>query len=308
MAQNSGKVAITGVSGFIGNFLAHFLGEKGWRVKGLVRPGRRLEGPRSWEVVHGCLEDFAALRRLLEEVEVVIHCAGQVRGASYDDFARINVTGLENLLEVAASCKKPPRIIHFSSLAARQPQLSWYAASKREGEERLQARASGLDWTILRPPAVYGPGDREMLPVFRLMARGIAPVPGNGESRFSLLHVEDLAAAVEMILESPQPGRTFELGDGREVGYDWFEVIEIATSLRGRPVRRLHVPLSLLSLAAGVNLTLARLFSYRPMLTPGKVREIAHSDWVADHRELAAATGWQPRIGLEVGLSPLCDW
>jgi nucleoside-diphosphate-sugar epimerase len=306
--SRKGRVAITGASGFIGSFLAARLAESGWQVKGLLRPGRKLPESAKWQAVSGSLEDFAALRSLSEEVDAVIHCAGAVRGADYDDFARVNVTGLANLVEVLKTSARPPRLIHFSSLAARQPQLSWYAASKHEGEEYLRANGSFFDWTILRPPAVYGPGDREMLPIFRLLARGLATVPGAGRARFSLLHVEDLAGAVERLLSDPRPGRIFELHDGRESGYDWSEVIEIAARLRRRPVRRLQIPALLLSLAANLNLAAARLFSYRPMLTPGKVREILHPDWVADNREITAATGWQPQISLETGLAGLCDW
>ena len=90
---------------------------------------------------------------------------------------------------------QPPRLLLLSSLAAREPELSWYAASKRGGEELLKTH-TGLDWIVLRPPAVYGPGDKEMLPVFRAMSRGIAPVPGETTSRISLVHVNDLVMAV----------------------------------------------------------------------------------------------------------------
>ena len=307
-AAAKGKIAITGSSGFIGGFLAATLTAAGWQVKGLQRPGRRTARNVTWETVPGSLEDFSSLRRLLAGVEAVVHCAGLVRGASYEDFARVNVTGLQNLLEAVRLCDPPPRIIHFSSLAARQPQLSWYAASKLAGEECLRENCGELDFTILRPPAVYGPGDREMLPLFRLMAKGFAVLPGTGDSRFSLLHVEDLAGAVTRILEAPQPGRVFELHDGREGGYDWFAVIEIAGRLRRRSIRRVKLPIPLLNAVARINLAAARCFSYRPMLTPGKVREIAHPDWVADNRKISAATGWRPQIELARGLGELLDW
>ena len=91
------------------------------------------------------------------------------------------------------ACPPAPRFLLMSSLAARMPQLSDYAASKRRGELAVEAAPENLRWTVLRPPAVYGPGDRELLPLFRWVARGIAPLPAGGGGRFSLLYVDDLA-------------------------------------------------------------------------------------------------------------------
>ncbi len=305
---SKGAIAITGATGFIGRTLLDRLAESGWRLRALTRSGRVKEHPLV-EPVRGSLESFAALERLVDGVEVVIHCAGAVRGASYADFARVNVTGLENLL-IAIRCRsRPPRLIHLSSLAARQPQLSWYAASKNKGEELLEKHFPELSWTVLRPPAVYGPGDKEMLPVFRLMARGVAPVPGTGRSRFSLLHVTDLAAAVEMLLAGAGKGRIFELHDGKERGYDWFEVIEVVSGLRGKRVRPVRIPLACFYPPAWLNQFAARIFNLpRPMLTPGKVREIAWPEWVCDNAAFARETGWRPRVDLRRGLAALLAW
>jgi nucleoside-diphosphate-sugar epimerase len=136
-----------------------------------------------------------ALQRLVADCDAVVHGAGAVRGNSQADFDRVNVAGTAAVLAAVRAQARPPRLLLVSSLAAREPQLSWYAHSKREGETLLE-RTSGLDWIILRPPAVYGPGDREMLPIFQSMRRGIALVPGSPEARTSLVHVEDLVAAI----------------------------------------------------------------------------------------------------------------
>ena len=129
-------------------------------------------------LVEGDLDDNAALQQLVSGAAAVIHAAGAVRGSSQQDFDHINVTGTAHLLAAITAQAEPPRLLLLSSLAAREPGLSWYAASKRAGEALLGSHPD-LDWLVLRPPAVYGPGDREMLPVFEAMARGIAPVPGD---------------------------------------------------------------------------------------------------------------------------------
>ena len=194
----------------------------------------------------------------------------------------------------------------MSSLAARMPQLSAYAASKRNGELAVEAAPANLRWTVLRPPAVYGPGDRELAPLFRWVARGVAPLPAGSTGRFSLLYVDDLASAVLRWLEvEGGHGRTYELDDGHPGGYDWDTVLAVAARVLrgGATVRRLPIPLALLRFAAGVNLVAAGVGGYDPMLTPGKVREITHPDWLCDSHDFTSATGWQAAVRLEDGLA-----
>ena len=236
--------------------------------------------------------------------DILFHCAGAVRGARYRDFEMANVQGTACLLDALATLPAPPRTVVLSSIVARQPQLSWYSRSKREAEELIARAAIPPVWTLLRPPAVYGPGDREMLPLFRAMARGIAPVPGAIEARNSLMHVDDLVrACLACASAEGARGRTFELHDGTEGGYSWGELAELAGRVHRRQVRPLRIPGPLLDALAGLNLLRARLTGTRPMLTPAKLRELRHPDWVADNSAIAAATGWQPSIALEQGLN-----
>jgi nucleoside-diphosphate-sugar epimerase len=153
---------------------------------------------------------------------------------------------------------------------------------------------------------VFGPGDRELAPLFRCIARGFAPVPAHLKGHFSLIHVDDLATAVLRWLAADTGyGRIFELDDGRPGGYDWDTVLTLAGRALGRvrPVRQVSIPVPLLRLAAWANLGAASVLGYAPMLTPGKVREITHPDWVCDSHDFAEATGWRPAIGLESGLA-----
>jgi len=298
-------VAVTGATGFIGGALAQRLATAGWRIRVLVRPTSsrgRLAGIAA-DVVAGDLGDLDSLRRFIYQAEAVVHCAGAVRGASQADFDRVNVEGVARVVHAAASEHRAPRFLLISSLAAREPGLSAYAASKRRGEEVLAAGGGTLPWGILRPPAVYGPGDRELLPLFRWMARGIAPVLGSGNGRFSLLYVEDLAEAVVRWLSGGTAvHHTFELDDCRPGGYTWTDVVDIMTLLRSRSVIPVRVPALLLQVVAAVNLAAARVIGYKPMLTPGKVRELRHPDWVCDSGAFMGATGWSPKVSLEEGL------
>jgi len=229
-----------------------------------------------------------------------------VRGHNYESFETTNVQGTGNLCAAARSQTSPPRILHFSSIVAREPLLSWYSRSKRAAEDCLRLDETGLQWTIIRPPAVYGPGDKEMLPIFRTMAKGIAPVPGDVSARTSLIHVDDLAAAtIRCLVTDTISGQIFQLHDGRVGGYDWAEMAAIAAQVYGRPVRLWPVPRLLLNTIAATNLRLAKLSGRAPMLTPPKLRELRHPDWVADNSAISAAIGWSPHIELQQGLQAL---
>jgi nucleoside-diphosphate-sugar epimerase len=245
---------------------------------------------------------------LLEDCDVVIHLAGAVRGNSQQSFDHTNVRGTQNLLKALTTRKEMPGLLLISSLAAREPGLSWYARSKYQAEQCLHDGPPDLDWAIIRPPAVYGPGDKEMLPVFQWMARGIAPVPGDPAARVSLIHVEDLASAIVACLELPRlQHHTFTLDDGAPGGYDWDEMAAIAGDVWQRKVRLVRLPGPLLDVLARANLALSRALTYAPMLTPAKLRELRHPNWVVDNEEITATTGWQPRVRLSKGLEELRD-
>jgi nucleoside-diphosphate-sugar epimerase len=269
-------------------------------------PGRAVHLTRQGvSLIEGDLDDSGALHRLVSDAAAVIHAAGAVRGSSQQDFDHINVSGTRNVLDAINAQPTPPRLLLLSSLAAREPSLSWYAASKRAGESLLDSQPA-LDWLILRPPAVYGPGDKEMLPVFQAMARGIAPVPGDTKARISLIHVSDLVAAVIACLQCDATRhRTLTLCDGKPNGYDWREMADLVAAVWGRKVRLWQVPRWLLDSLAWANVRSAGLTGRSPMLTPAKLRELRHSNWVTDNELITASTGWEPAIGLRPGLEQL---
>jgi len=276
-------------------------------VRALVRSTARAQplARQGVALVAGDLDDTPALQELVAGCDAVVHGAGAVRGNSQADFDRVNVAGTAHLLAAVAQQDPRPRLLLLSSIVAREPQLSWYARSKREGEKLVEQLAT-RDWTILRPPAVYGPGDREMLPIFQWMRRGIALVPGAAGARTALIHVSDLVRAIEDCLRSDAAlGQTLALCDGRAGGYDWAEMAAIAGELWSRPVRLFQVPRWLLDSVARCNSAAARVTGRAPMLTPPKLRELRHADWVVDNRDIEAATGWRPRVELRDGLQGL---
>ena len=301
-------IAITGATGFIGNVLLKHLAARGFQIRALYRPAST-PPPQQTDSIQwraGDLGDADSLRTLVAGVDVIIHCAGTVRGSTPEHFNAANVAGVTRLAEIATQLKVP-RFLLISSLAAREASLSDYAMSKKLGEDALLKYQDRISCAIFRPPAVYGPGDREMRPLLQMIKRGLVPVIGAKEGRFSLLHVDDLADAVSCLLksESSHKNRCFELHDGHPDGYNWQQIATIASHLNGKTAHSLKIPRSLLQLVALSNLYLSRLFGYPPMLTPGKVREIFHPDWVCDNTKITRELGWLPRISFEDGMQNL---
>ena len=304
-------IAVTGATGFIGHAICAQLIANNYSLRVLVRNPRKASS-RTFsdaEIIHGDLADPDSLHRLVNGADAVVHCAGSVRGATRAHFDRVNVEGTRSVLHAIKAGTTSPRLLSISSLAAREPQLSFYAASKHRAEQVLKEDGSGIAWTVLRPPAVYGPGDRELLPVFRLMARGIALTPGLPTARFSMLHVDDLSSAVIAWLGSDLVAEgVYTIDDGRDNGYDWHDVAKVVGELCNRKVRIVRAPSWLLDVPARVNSRIGSLFGTAPMLTPEKLRELRHHDWVCDNIEFQRSTGWRPKVKLAEGLRATPNW
>jgi nucleoside-diphosphate-sugar epimerase len=298
-------VAVTGVTGFVGPHLVAALARRGLRLRLLVRrwsPLPSLDGVAA-DMVLGDLSDEAALKRLVEGADAVIHAAGLIKARRPSEFMTVNRDGTALLSALAPEAT----FLLLSSLAAREPQLSPYAASKHAAEEVVAGRSG--PWLTVRAPAVYGPGDRETLAYFKAVARGLAPRPRVPDARLSLIHVADLAEALALALDQPPPPpSTYEIDDGREGGYSYRDMADAAGRALGRRPLSLAVPRAVMAAVARANAIGHSLGGSVQILTPGKVNEIFHSDWTAHDRRLAAALGWRPRFDLAAGFGETILW
>ena len=180
------KIGVTGGTGFVGSHLIDIALDSGHTIKALTRRDQPEREGLQW--IAGDLQDRSALEQLVGDMDAVIHVAGVISGHDAAAFELGNVGGTLSML-AAATAGGVHRFVHVSSLAAREPKLSMYGASKARAEELI--RSSGLDWSIVRPPAVYGPGDKETLELFRMAQLGLMLMPPHGH--VSLIHVDDLA-------------------------------------------------------------------------------------------------------------------
>ncbi|MFV3075880.1 NAD-dependent epimerase/dehydratase family protein [Niveispirillum fermenti] len=303
--------AITGGTGFLGRYIVAALHRAGFRVRMLVRqdPVHPLLAECRPELVLGDLRDAQALARLVEGADCVIHAAGLIKAVDRVTFFAVNEGGSAALGQAVAAHAPGARLLVLSSLAASQPHLSHYAASKRAGEEAAIAGFARGDWVVVRPPAIYGPWDRETLSLFKAAAGPLVPVMGGPQARIAMIHAADAAGAVAALAMPGGPrARIFALCDGVAGGYDWSTLLDCAADAVGRRALRVRMPLVLLR-AAGLGGSLrAALTGRATMLTWAKSREISFPDWSVASQELPPDTLWQPRISLSAGFMETARW
>jgi nucleoside-diphosphate-sugar epimerase len=305
------RVAITGATGFVGSVVVRRMAALDYKPRLLLRRSApELEALAS-EVVRGDLRDHGALSALAEEADVIIHIGGLVAAARREEFHAVNAEATAALV-AAARASGTSRFLLLSSLAAREPTLSPYAASKRAAERALQEGAGDLTYAILRPPGVYGPGDRATLPIFQQLASGVVAVPGKRGARFSLIHVEDLARAIAALVQHPEApawdGVPLPLDDGEAEGYGWEDLARIAGEGLGRSIRVLRIPPHLLA-PIGFGGSLWGRLSRRPvMLSSGKLRELSWPDWVARAQPEQLPPEGRPRVKFAEGFTSTLEW
>ncbi len=307
------QIALTGATGFVGAHTARELISYGHDVRLLVRDAGRLtpELAQGAQIVEGSLEDATALSGLVQDADAVIHVAGAIKAANLHGFMAANAHGAARLAAAAVQAGVS-RFVHVSSLAAREPQLSGYCASKAAGEVAVRTAADaapGMALTIIRPPAVYGPGDRATLPLVRQLASPVCLMTGTAGQRLSLIHVADLAAALVAAAEGAgRSGACYEIDDGTPGGYSHAAMAEAAGQVTGRVSRVAHLPRALLTLTGAGAEGLMSVTGRAVILSRGKVRELYHDDWVCTGEKFEHAGPWRARYRFAEGYADTLRW
>ena len=197
----------------------------------------------------------------------------------------------------------------LSSLAAREPQLSAYGASKRAAEEALRAYSEEIDWVILRPPAVYGPGDRETWQFFRFLNWRIMPLPGVKSARFALIYVNDLCDAIDALRSDSSVSKVvLDVHDGHVGGYGWHDVVRETKRCLGSSLVPVPLPRVLLRSLAFSQEIAYRYWGRKPDLTADKVNELYWKDWTSSENKLTTLSKWRPKYQLKEGLCETLRW
>jgi nucleoside-diphosphate-sugar epimerase len=293
------NLAITGGTGFIGAHLLDAALAAGHRVKALTRREQPARDNLEW--VAGDLATREALERLVHDADAIIHVAGTITAPNAAEFDKGNVAGTLGML-AAATAGGVQRFVHVSSLAAREPKLSLYGASKARSEELVHS--SGLDWAIVRPPAVYGPGDKETLELFRMAKLGLMLMPPKG--RVSLIHVDDVAELLLALTRHGAPSRCLiEPDDGKPGGWSHREFAHALAAAVGTRPTVISSPGVLLRLAAKADQLLR---GDKAKLTTDRAAYFSHRNWVVEPKRSAPRDLWRPRIDTVQGLAATAEW
>ncbi|MFI0915325.1 NAD-dependent epimerase/dehydratase family protein [Streptomyces abikoensis] len=319
------RYLVTGATGFIGSRLVPRLVARGHAVTVLVRDAHRYV-PQAGviSVVEGDLATGSGLEQAVRDADRVIHLAGVVAAARRGGYAAVNAEGTRRLCAAAAAAPRPPRLVYCSSLAATGPSapgrpraetdppapVSAYGASKLAGEQALRVFADRVPGVVLRPPIVYGPGDRAFLPTLVAMVRsGLLPVCGRGPRHYSLIHVDDLCTALlasaekgpTLAARSPACQGVYHLGDGAE--HDLRDIAAVVAGTLGRrQPRPVRVPAAVATGAAWVSEAVAAAGGRTSFFNRDKVREARHASWTCTTERAARHLGFTATVPIREGL------
>ncbi|AMG73336.1 NAD-dependent epimerase/dehydratase family protein [Sphingopyxis granuli] len=294
-------LAMTGATGFVGRATLRQAVEAGWHVRALTRRTQEARDGVTW--IAGALDRPDSLAEMAAGADALLHIAGVVNVPTRAAFEAGNAVATANVVEAARGAGVQ-RFVHVSSLAAREPGLSHYGWSKARAETIVEA--SGLDWTIVRPPAVFGPGDTEMLDLFRMARRGLMLIPPRG--RMSAIYVDELARLL-VALAAERHARvrqTYEPDDGQPGGWSHRGFARAIGRAVGRDrVATLAVPAPLLHAGGRLDMLVRR---HRAKLTADRARYIAHPDWVAAEGARPPPDLWRPAVDTADALAETVRW
>lgn len=290
------RAFLTGATGFVGRHLVESLAADGWEIRALARATSNTDQLEKIgaEIVVGDLNDPLSFISGLDGVDVAYHLAAVTAARNELEYQAANAEGTRALLDGIRRVKDPPgKLVYLSSYAVMGPMvgetppgpddtpapLTAYGRSKLGGEQLVQEAADdNLEVTVVRAPAVYGPGDRALLPYFQLIRRRLAPVPGGEDRRLHLIFAPDLALALRRAADGD--GGTFAVAD--PTIYRWSEVVgTIARVLDKRPIT-LSLPPALVRLAAMATEGLGRIAGRAVPFNREKAEEMLAPAWVCN--------------------------
>jgi nucleoside-diphosphate-sugar epimerase len=238
------------------------------------------------------------------------------------EYYRGNFEGTKNVIDAASrSVKKLSRFIHVSSQAAMGPSptiipideshpanpLTYYGKSKWAAEAYVQSYLGKMPITIVRPSAVYGPRDTDILEFFRTVKFGIIPQLGGSEKYLSLIHVKDLARGIMIAGEHKKSiGETYFITSPEP--YSWEEISRITLKILQKKGFRVPVPLPLIKTVAAISEGLASLTKKPALVNKQKVIEMEQNFWTSSPTKAQNDLNYKAEIGLENGIRETLIW
>ncbi len=318
------KILVTGATGFIGSHLAELLLKKNYSVRCLIRKTSNTVWLKDLpvELVYGDLFDAEALHRAVEGVDFIYHSAGLTKAKTEEEYFRGNSTGTRNLLDAVTEYNPGVRrFVLFSSQAAAGPSptkdpidesvpahpITTYGRSKLAAEQECLAAAKTIKITIVRPPVVYGPRDKDVFEFFHTVSMGLQPMAGMKDKFVSMIHVSDLIRGTVMAAENPKAlGQTYYISS-KEV-YNWRDLGEITRKALGNRVLRVRIPEPGIYAIAAVAELMAKFSSKPALINFEKARDMVQNYWTCDASKAKRDLGFEQEMPLEAGITSTIQW
>jgi nucleoside-diphosphate-sugar epimerase len=320
MVERQKVALVTGASGFIGSHLVEILLKRGWRVRCLVRKTSVIKWIPTDDVslIDGDItvagED---LERAVRNVSVVFHLAGLTSATDDSAYANVNAGGTRNIVTAMQKAAPDALLVFCSSLAAAGPAstkrplnetdepspVSAYGKSKLTAEKIVAE--SGLQHLTVRPPTVYGPRDKDILAIFKLVSYGLALRVAREGQRLSLVHVEDLARGIATGAESDGRG-LYYMTDG--MVHTWESVIEHIARGVGKKPRIISIAPGVVDMFSRAERLRASLLGSKPLITPDRVIELMQANWTCDDTRARLDIDYESSVALPEGIKSTADW
>lgn len=323
LVQEDRRVLVTGGTGFIGSHLVATLAAQGCKPRVLVRSTSNTASLMSQgvECIVGGLDDLDSLVRAVRGVEMVIHLAAVTRARSEKEYFQVNAEGTQNLVNALRTAQpRPRRLVYVSSLAAAGPSvggvqieigdvprpITAYGRSKLAGEAACLTIADEMEVLILRPPAVYGPGDRDLFRCFQMATHGILPVPTGPTRLIQFIHVHDLRNALLCAVTAEQASGVYHVAEAQP--YAWGQITDWLAKAVGRQVWAVRVPQWSIRAAAAVSEFGAAMVGRATIFNREKAEELLAPGWLCETEAVKRDLGFEVRIPLPQGLVGTASW
>ena len=318
------KALVTGSNGFIGSFLVEKLLDNGIEVRCLVRKTSNIEwlGNLNVEFIYGELRDPSSLYNAVRHVDVIYHLGGVTRGRQEQDYIDGNYTTTVNLLKTCIDHgPEHQKFVFVSSQAAGGPSIkgipltekhavnpvSMYGRSKKMAEQAVLQLSEKRPVTIVRPPSVYGPRDKDFYTLFKYAKSGVMPMVDGGEQQISIIYISDLVDGIYLAGTKPEAdGELFFISSEEQVSFA--EIAKAIMQALDKKARLVNIPIWAVELLSEASIALSCVTKKSPLMNRDKVTEIKQPAWLCSAEKAKRLLGFKANVTLERGMQKTAAW